>query len=395
MRTAFSISIPALCASALAGVILSCQTYDFEPVQPLAISQKTDTKIVISRKAKPNMMLVVDKSGSMLLEGGGGPGTTRLGEMKSAMGTFLSQFGTTARLGLAMFPTSTSGASCDVACTPGKVFESITQSNDVGTELQAQATKINTKIQAINNAGAEPAIGGTPTAATLIAVGNDPGLNDAKRDDFVLLLTDGLPNCNNSLDGNTCTCLSATCTSQKCSCLDQVQVVQSVSALKQKGILTIVVGFGPETGAGNGRAILNAMAEAGGFPRQCTADADCGAGDKCDPAGDPRLCERRFYQAANAAELAAELSRIGVRLPGVDPCVFDLDSKPSSPDLLAVYVGQNGETPTKVEPGANTWEFVDNGQTGSVKFKGDICTSLNNASETSPVSVEIRLVEAL
>ena len=163
----------ALCAIAL----LSCQTYDFEPVEPLAMAQKTDHRVVISRKSKPNMMLVVDKSGSMLLPSGSG---TRLSEMKSAMQTFLSKVGTKARLGLTVFPNASDGNTCQSACPPGIVLEPITTTNDVLGDLEAQASTINARIQAINTdgPGALPAAGGTPTAATLNVVSNQPTLID-------------------------------------------------------------------------------------------------------------------------------------------------------------------------------------------------------------------------
>ncbi|HEX4622405.1 MAG TPA: VWA domain-containing protein, partial [Myxococcaceae bacterium] len=50
---------------AVAGAVAGCQTYNFEPVSPLAIAQTTQDKTVIATQLKPNVMIVVDKSGSM------------------------------------------------------------------------------------------------------------------------------------------------------------------------------------------------------------------------------------------------------------------------------------------------------------------------------------------
>ena len=46
-------------------VIASCQTYDFEPVDPLAIAQTTKETVITARRSKPDVMLLVDISGSM------------------------------------------------------------------------------------------------------------------------------------------------------------------------------------------------------------------------------------------------------------------------------------------------------------------------------------------
>jgi len=59
MRTLFATMIVTLVSFA------GCQTYDFEQVVPLAIAQTTQTTTVGERQLKPNMLLLVDKSGSM------------------------------------------------------------------------------------------------------------------------------------------------------------------------------------------------------------------------------------------------------------------------------------------------------------------------------------------
>jgi hypothetical protein len=39
-----------------------CQTYDFEPVEPLAVAQTTESRSIKARAPKPNLMLLVDTS---------------------------------------------------------------------------------------------------------------------------------------------------------------------------------------------------------------------------------------------------------------------------------------------------------------------------------------------
>ena len=53
-------------ATAVLGLLgLGCMTYDFQPVQPLAIAQTRTGGVIRAKKLKPNLMLLVDKSGSM------------------------------------------------------------------------------------------------------------------------------------------------------------------------------------------------------------------------------------------------------------------------------------------------------------------------------------------
>jgi len=53
-------------ASTFAGLAFAgCQTYNFEPVEPVAFAQTTTTRSFFGKRTKPNLMLVLDKSGSM------------------------------------------------------------------------------------------------------------------------------------------------------------------------------------------------------------------------------------------------------------------------------------------------------------------------------------------
>ncbi|MGA9523382.1 MAG: adventurous gliding motility lipoprotein CglB [Myxococcaceae bacterium] len=383
--------------------VAGCQTYDFEPVEPLAIAQTTERKVVISKKKKPNIMLLVDKSGSMKFavddqdpkcsdncNDTGYPACPadcplRLQDMKSAMQDFLGQYGTTARFGLWVFPEALQGDSCR---TGGQV-QNITVSNDVDSELQSAAAEINDTIQKLDNGG-RPVSGGTPTATTLNLLANNSMLLDPERDNFVLLLTDGLPNCNNNLKVTTCVCVNGKvpCDDPR-NCLDQDAVVQAISGLSSQDIRTIVVGFGADTGDSLARPTLNTMAQAGGFARSCQTNVDCGVNDTCDLA--TKTCGNKFYKAANASELAEALTRIQNLIGNENPCEFLLDAVPQDDDprFLAVYVDEQ-----RLTAGPDTWSYANNG-TPTVTFSGDTCNRLTNASANAPVEVEIRIVEGL
>src|SRR5271166_6153830 len=52
--------------AALVAVLLNgCQVYDFEPVTPLSLGQTSQVNTLTVTPFKPNLLLLVDKSGSM------------------------------------------------------------------------------------------------------------------------------------------------------------------------------------------------------------------------------------------------------------------------------------------------------------------------------------------
>lgn len=396
-----SLQLKALCAFALgvgAGFAAGCQTYDFEPVEPLAIAQTTQSKKVVAKQLKPNLMLLVDTSGSMNT----GSPNSRLYELQTAMKTFLGGFqqNPVARVGVVVYPQS-GGDGCNPTLpeditTPGRGVP-IPAGDDDATLKQA-AQQVDSTIQNLK------ANGGTPTAASLAVVGNYAPLQATDRDQFVLLLTDGLPNCNpshapnNCGGGNGCTKLCADaswqpgqgcCTITSCpdgsycakGCLDDSGTVAAIKALRAKGIKTIVVGFGADLVSGPGPITLNAMAEQGGFARACPngTNAECGAGNTCEAT---KVCTKKYYQASNSQELAAALLQIS-QILGSDPCQYTLESTPSDPKFLSVLI-DGKSTPS----GPDTWKY----EAGKVVFTGSLCTQVSSATPTKPVMVEFRIV---
>ncbi len=381
---------------------MACQTYDFEPVEPLAISQTTQTRNVSGRQYKPNLMLLVDKSGSMAFPANTanpncptncGNSTacpsncpTRISELRSAMNTFLTTSGDVARMGLTVFPTS--GNNCGGSGSQD-VLVPLSTSDDVSSELMMTASQINARIQMLAVSG------GTPTAASLLYAGSLPALNDQFRQDFVLLLTDGLPNCNGT-NPNTCAAASACkCTLSSCSgsfctagCLDKDASIAAVVNLKQRDIRTIVVGFGADFGAsGDGPDVLNGMAEAGGWPKSCPnqTDAECGgAPGSCDKT--KKVCLQKFYQASNATELAKTLADISASIGADTICRYALDAAPSDPRFVSVLVDG---VPTL--HGNDTWEYA----AGNVELKGALCARVTGATPQTPVKLEFRIVESI
>jgi hypothetical protein len=228
--------------------------------------------------------------------------------------TWLAAKGATLRLGLTTFP---AGTVCEPPLAPTVALPAPT-ANDVGTStvLQNNASQITLQLQA------KVPVGGTPTGAALTLMSTLTGLtsNDG-RADYVVLLTDGLPNCNannaNSLcacgasctpaQTSACQCTASICSGALCSsgCLDRAATVNAVSALAAAGVKTIVVGFGADTLTTAATPVLDGMARAGGAPRSCPngTDAECG-GQACVS----HTCAPAFYSAANGADLQVVLN---------------------------------------------------------------------------------------
>ncbi|MFT3843112.1 MAG: adventurous gliding motility lipoprotein CglB [Myxococcaceae bacterium] len=403
-------------------VLAGCQTYDFEPVQPLAIGQTTQSKKIVAHRLKPNLMMLLDKSGSMQTNtstqapcpatiGGCGPGNTcpngcptRISDMKNAMSTLLSTGGTIVRYGVSAFPVSATAS-----CSPTDASQVLVQLlgpalSDDDTQLQAQADAVNMAIQ--DPVKVAPG-GGTPTADSLRFVGNLSELQDGDRDNFVLLLTDGVPNCNqnnpNSCTSQTaslCQCTTGTCTTASglCSlgCLDADNSVQAVAELYNKKIRTIVIGFGADTAQAAAFSTLNQMAIAGNFARACPmgTDAECGAGDTCNTANGLNVCNQAFFQAANQADLFDALKKISDVLGGGSICEYTLDNVPSDPRYLSVTVDGQALQRCNASMGCNTWTYSQMGL-AKVTFEGTTCDKVKAATAQNPVDVQFRIVTSL
>lgn len=393
----------------------ACQTYDFEPVSPIAISQTTQSKNVVSRQLKPNLMILVDKSGSMNAplnasaptcnncSGATCPATcpTRVSELRAAMNTFLTTSATVARVGLSFFPSEDrmgEPAFSPGGCRPTRdiaVQLPAPAPNDMDTTaLTMNAQRVNSQIQALGSTN--PVTGGTPTGLSLSFLGQYAGLLDDRdnRQDFVLLLTDGLPNCNpnNPLSCSSMPappqnlCSLAACTGQYCRAgyLDKDGVVTAVQQLRSRNISTIVVGFGADFASPEALDVLNSMAEVGGFGRKCP---NCGTNNTCNMA--TGFCQKQFYAAANATELGQALADIQNLIGMNDPCNFPLSDSPQNNDPRYLAVIVNDQTITS---GTSTWTLLPS---GAVQFNGPLCDRVKASTTTEPLRVEFRIVSTL
>ncbi|HZX42513.1 MAG TPA: adventurous gliding motility lipoprotein CglB, partial [Myxococcaceae bacterium] len=358
---------------ALAAVILvtalACQTYDFVPVEPLSVSQEESSTPIVIKKFKPNVMVLVDKSGSMdqptnpslpdCVQGGTLCGTganaksnpcnvtrcpTRWSELNLALDSFLQAQAQTVRFGLAFFPeprpaTGTEDSNC-IPTEAVRVNLPNDPSDDTPTTLSALATAARNALAAVkssNNPGAFGTGGATPTGPSLAFLSSYTPLLDPLRLELVLLLTDGLPNCDGSITPENCIC---TATADRCppastsslDCLDKDRTVEAVQGLAAKGISTVVIGFGDETrantdGGVQAPIVLQEMALAGRYPRLCPGpqhNQSCGPLNPCQGG----VCLRQYFQAQDSRELGAALAEITASLDR-EPCLRAITPAPT------------------------------------------------------------------
>jgi hypothetical protein len=283
--------------------------------------------------------LVVDRSGSML-EPGATPGLTRWEELTLAVDAALSQYHRVIKFGLLTYPK-------DNECT--------TPGPQVGLALDNQIAIMSHLTTAV------PA-GGTPTAAALNNASSSMlALGDPTSPKYIILATDGGPNCNYFLSASpTCSCTYASpewcCTSHPASCLfgytclDDQRTLDIVEELHQnQSIDTFVIGL---DGTDEYTDLLDELALAGGRPQT--------GGTKY------------YYPASNQADLLAALQTIAV---GLISCQIDLGEAPDFPDLVRIYM-DGGEVP--MDPASqNGWNYTDASNT-TIELFGEPCETLQN-----------------
>ena len=382
--------------------------------EPHLVTQQelvTSTRVVVAEQARANVMLLVDRSSSMLTNtstdapcpptlGGCGPRSpcpagcpTRLSAVQSALAQVLSTRGKQVRLGLTLFPS-------DAVCGPAgasevRVHLPASSVSDVDVALQAQADAVIAALSSID------AKGETPTAESLQFLARSGELSDADRPGFVVLLTDGAPDCNaqnafNCADPVACQCTVDSCTPQNglCSlgCLDADPSVAAVRALGALGVTTAIIALGPDAASSGAVDTFDRMMAANppkpfGLQHSCPSgtDAECGPGDACD--GATRSCRHRFWRADDTAALTGILeSFFGPSPDDSGACDDVLDPAPADPGALSVFVNGAVQRGCASADGCQTWTYAD----GTLTFHGVTCELLKSSTPTSPVKLEVR-----
>jgi len=413
---------------------LGCQTYDFQPVAPVSLGQTTTSVTITAKQLKPNLMLVLDRSGSMRLPfdptqaACGTCGQTgqpncdptacpsRWDVLTSTASSFLSQHGTVARMGVSFFPSLSDATITDPGSNNTSGFCTATSSIDVGlpgadddATLQNSANAVDFAIRRVG-ATASPLAGGigggTPTGDSLKYVAANAGFGSTlQRQSFLLLMTDGLPNCdaasglNANVNPAACDCTdgptSAVCTYYPVlDCNDFNATALKVSDIRTSGVKTIVIGYGDVFGA-SAQNSLQRIALAGDFQRRCAAGGgECNPSDTaCFQSSNPNLCAEQFFRATSKDQLSAALAAISSAILQGNPCLVELQPAPVDPTFLTVLVTEQGTTTAYPYP-SPVWTFtaLPDGN-ATLTFNDPLCSKMKSLTED--ITYEIRSVNKL
>ncbi len=267
----------------------------------------------------PNVVLVLDKSGSMVQnswDADNDPKTaeeTRWRSLHDVVSFVVGTFETEINFGATLFPSTAAIAelgagACVVSETPEVPVAALNGDGVLGGIPNANA------VATIN--GATPATAGIQTALEHLK-----GL-DETIDRFMILITDGAANCGADADTSMCPGLG-------CGLMEEYDTnLPTVvgDAFEVDGVPTFVIGIDildelvggePNDGqvAANTFTELNAVAEAGGRGRE-------GA--------------EKFFNATNEIELQDALAEIAGQ---VVSCTIPLNPEPTAPDFVEIEIG--------------------------------------------------------
>jgi hypothetical protein len=246
-------------------------------------------------------MIVLDISGSMDdTPSGSGTGPTKLDIAKKAITRLLSRYGTRMPFGLTTFSNTTSDCydGIDIAVEPAD-----------GTATQIAST-VNALV----------ANSTTNTGEAIKTVAMDPAMMAADPGAYILLITDGEPNCPDPSSAS-----------------DPAYTVSQIQAAATAGIKTFVIGFGQLPSAD--QAAMNMMADAGGEPCMATscgtkhfysAESDTALNDAIDAISQVIIgefggqCDDSCY--ANGCPNAGDICVQGMCAP--NPCATVADTCP-------------------------------------------------------------------
>jgi hypothetical protein len=317
-----------------------------------------------------NMLILLDKSGSMGKPGLGST-TSKWDVMKSALNTALGRARLTMNFGLDLFPKADVAASCtgEACCQTANLIDPLPVPVGPGTDT---VPLISAALAATTPAGGTPMAAALSRALDYYTTGDGKGL---KGDKYVLLVTDGGPNCDTakvpSCEMDKCTrnldpdpnCnQAANCCSTSAlavNCLDDVTVNTAIQNLALGGIKTIVVGI---PGSDPYVQYLDEFAQSGGMAQTGATTA--------------------YYAVADSAGeqgLADTLHAITVDL--VKSCVITYTKPPDDPELVNVLVDCNIVPKDPVAGGdGSSWTLDTTAMT--ITLAGPICDYIINTGAT-------------
>ena len=193
-----------------------------------------------------DVLIVIDRSESMSHAAFWGP-------TRNAVIDVTQTYDAVVRFGLMVFPGDRCLDAPDYYCEPGRspiVEIDFNRGERIDEDLMPMET-----------------CGGTPIALTLVKAHEYMAGLESTNPKYIILATDGAPNCNAALDKATCRC---SCLEDECTpvcpsnelCLDDTATYQAIDDMAGDGIRTFVIGM--STAAEDWGDVLSAMASHGG-----------------------------------------------------------------------------------------------------------------------------------
>jgi hypothetical protein len=290
------------------------------PMSPQTCGAQTFS--ITTALVPPNVFLLVDRSGSMSDAFGGAANGSKWDAAQNALNGLLDANRGKASWGLSLFPPNPSVDQCGKAVI------------DVSLQL-GDENSILAKINALTNSIIGNPRGSTPTADALKTVRDQANLSASDRNNYVVMVTDGLPVCNSPSD---------------------VGGVIDDLYNRSPSVKTFVVGIGAET-ASNPQ-LLNQWAEKGHTARTGQAT--------------------EYYQANDAGALVTAFDAI---IGAAASCTYKLQMPPADPTLV---VGQLDGVSIASDPVNG---FTYDTSTQSVTFHGTACDSITSG-KVKAVNVE-------
>ena len=311
-----------------------------------------------------NVLLVMDKSGSMTFSYAGSSGPTRWQALKDALAGALEPLRQLVNVGLLLYPDPRLDVECDVA-TCCQMSPNAEPDVPIGKGTST-ISQINSKLGSTQPGGA------TPTAEALFRAHDYYRQAAPEGDKYVILATDGGPNCNTEItcSADECTrnldavddCPLPTgegdilncCSNLNTACVDEARTRNEIQAMLADDIVTIVVGI---PGSEAYSEFLAGFGDVGGHT----------------PAGGGS-----YYNAAaegGTQGLEKVFTDIAVQL--VSSCEIVLEQPPA--DISKVNVAVDCVVIPRGDPESGSgWRFDSNTDPTRIYLEGEICDTIVN-----------------
>lgn len=297
------------------------------------------------RLASPQLMFVVDRSGSMdfalASDTPPGPGEpSRWTALAGALSQTITPFSDQIAMGARFFPVNNTFFACGQDPPSSAILPALGNAPAI--------------LEVFSKTGP---LGSTPTAGALeqaaLEVSSSRAVGRA-----MVVATDGAPNCNDKLDKNVCVCTSGfPCPSSE-ACLDDDRTVKTIADIfDTKKIPVYVIGIG--VASGSFARTLDSMAVAGGRPRT----------------GSPK-----YFPADTPGALTGAFSVIR---DSVGKCSYITPSSPQDPDAISVEV--DGKKIDRDPSHVDGWDWLDQAF-GHLQLFGAACDAATSSNVSGTVT---------